>query len=126
MKFGIAKQLLAIVLIGLCSQVAMADEASAQKTIVGFLSEMNHFPDDAQKAELMAIANDEASGRPMQLIADAVANIQHTANAEGKETMERIVAAGDRAPAAALALAKIVLEFNHMAGEEAKAVLAGL
>ncbi|MDA1373020.1 MAG: hypothetical protein O2971_20030 [Proteobacteria bacterium] len=125
MKFGITKKLIAIVLIGLCSQLAMADPASARKTIAGILSTLNHFPSDAQKAELAAIAADESSGRGNVLIAGAVINMQHALNAEGKTAMEGIIAA-EQAPAEAKALAKVALEFNHMASEEAKAVLAGL
>lgn len=125
MKFGLTKKLLAFVLIGLCSQMAMADPVSARKTVAGILSGMNHFANDAQKAELMAIAADESSGRGMQMIASAVHDIQHAATAEGKAAMDQIMAA-DAAPAEVKALAKVVADFNHMASEEAKAVLAGL
>ena len=125
MKFGMIKKLTAMVLIGLCSQMAMADPASARKTIAGILSGMNHFPNDAQKAELMAIAADESAGRGNQMIASAVHDIQHAPTAEGKAAMEQIIGS-DAAPAEAKALAKVVLEFNHMASDDAKAVLAGL
>lgn len=125
MKFGIAKKLVAIVLMGLCSQLAMADPVAARKTVAGILTGMNHFASDAQKAELMAIAGNEASGRGMQMIASAVHDIQHAATAEGKAAMEQVMAA-EQAPAEVKALAKVVAEFNHMASDEAKAVLAGL
>jgi hypothetical protein len=125
MKFGLTKKLMAFVLIGLCSQAALADPASARKTIAGILSTMNHFPNDAQKAELTAITTDESSGRGNQLIAAAVIDIQHAPTAEGKAAMEQIIG-NDAAPAEAKALAKVVMEFNHMASADAKAVLAGL
>jgi hypothetical protein len=120
---NITTKVLAIALSVLFSQVALADPASAGKTIAGILSGMNHFASDAQKAELAAIAADESSGRGMQLIASAVAGIQHAPTAEGKAAMEQIMGA-DQAPASTKALAKIVLEFNHMASADAKAVLA--
>lgn len=125
MKLGITKKLTAIVLMGLCSQMAMADPVSARKTIAGILTGMNHFASDAQKTELMAIAADSASGQGMQMIASAVHDIQHAATAEGKAAMEQIIAA-EQAPAETKALAKVVLEFNHMTSDDAKAVLAGL
>lgn len=125
MKLGIGKTLLTIGVVGLFSQISMADPASAQKTIAGILAGMNHFPSDAQKVELQAIADDEASGRGNQMIASAMINMQHAANAEGKAAMAQIIAY-DGAPESTKALAKIVMEFNHMASAEAKEVLAGL
>ena len=125
MKFGMTKKLTAIVLMGLCSQMALADPVSARKTVAGILTGMNHFASDEQKAQLMAIAGDESSSRGMQMIASAVHDIQHAATAEGKEAMAQVMAA-DAAPAEVKALAKVVADFNHMASDEAKAVLAGL
>ncbi len=125
MKLGITKTLLLIALTGLFSQVTLADQASAQKTIVGILSGMNHFPNDAQKAELMAISNDESSGRGYQMIATAIMGIQHAPTAEGKASMEQIIGSA-QAPAAVKAVAKAVAEFNHMASADAKAALAAL
>ena len=116
---------MAIVVIGLFSQLSLADVASAQKTIAGIVAGMNHFPDDAQKAELMAIAADESSGRGMQMIATAVSNIQHAPDADGKESMSQIIAY-DGAPAETKALAEIVLGFNHMASADAKVALMHL
>lgn len=125
MKLGIKKQLLVVALTGLFSQFALADAASAQKTIAGILAGMNHFPSDEQKAELTAIAGDESSGRGNQMIATAIINIQHAANAEGKQAMMQIMDYAE-APASTKALAKVVHDFNHMANDDAKAVLAGL
>ena len=125
MKLGITKKLLAIALIGLFSQFSLADAASAQKTIVGILAGMNHFPNDAQKSELMAIAGDESSGRGMQMIATAVGGIQHAPTDEGKASMNQIIGYA-QASANVKALAEVVLGFNHMASADAKATLAGL
>ena len=125
MKIGITKKLMAILVIGAFSQFSLADAASAQKTIVGIVAGMNHFPNDAQKAELMAIASDESSGRGMQMIATAVSNIQHAPDADGKAAMNQIIGY-DGAPASTKALAEIVLGFNHMASADAKEALMHL
>lgn len=118
-------KLLVIGIASAFSQFALADAASAQKTIAGILAGMNHFPSDAQKEELMAIAADDASGRGNQMIASAVHDIQHAATAEGKAAMQQIIDYPE-APEATKVLAKTVLEFNHMASDEAKAALAAL
>ncbi len=121
---SLTTKLLVVAVASVFSQFALADAASAQKTIAGILAGMNHFPSDAQKAELMAISSDESSGRGNQLIASAVHDIQHAPTAEGKAAMQQIIDY-PQAPAETKALAKVVLEFNHMASADAKAVLAG-
>ncbi|PCJ25097.1 MAG: hypothetical protein COA96_08110 [SAR86 cluster bacterium] len=125
MKFELIKKMTVIASIGLFSQFALADAASAQKTIAGIVAGMNHFPSDAEKAQLVEIAGDENSGRGMQMIANAVINIQHAANAEGKTAMQQIIDY-PQASASAISLAQVVLGFNHMASAEAKETLAGL
>ena len=125
MKLGIVKILLAISALTIFSQFSVADPASAQKTIASIVAGMNHFPSDAQKQALQAIADDESSGSNMQMIANTVINIQHAASAEGKAAMGQIIA-NDNASDNAKALAKIVMAFNHMASAEAKEILAAL
>lgn len=127
MKFDITKKLLAIVTIvsiGLFSQFSLAQDDSDLKTIAGIVVGMNHFPSDADKATLMGIA-ENSERRGIQLIATAVGNIAHAANAEGKEAMSRVIAA-EQAPANVKAVAEVVLGFNHMASDDAKAVLADI
>ena len=125
MKPSLAKQLVAIVLVGVFSQIALADNASAAKTIAGILVSLNHFPSDADKAALAAVASDETNGRGFQLIATAVSKIQHAATAEDKEIMNRIIAS-DRATPAAKALAEIVLGLSHMPSDAAKSRLRAM
>ena len=125
MKLGFVKILLAIGAVTIFSQFSVADPATAQKAIANIVAGINHFPSDAQKQELQAIANDETAGSSMQVIASTVINIQHAANAEGKAAMAQIIADGE-APDSAKALAKIVMAFNHMASAEAKEILAAL
>jgi hypothetical protein len=125
MKLSIVKILLVIGAVSVFSQFSMADPASAQKTIASIVAGMSHFPSDAQKEELQAIADDESSGSSMQMIASTVINIQHAASAEGKAAMGQIIA-NDGAPNNTRALAKIVMEFNHIASAGAKEILAAL
>jgi len=125
MKPGIIKILLVVGAVTIFSQISVADPASAQKAIANIVAGINHFPSDAQKQQLQAIADDESAGSSMQVIASAVINIQHAANAEGKAAMAQIIVDGE-APDSAKALAKIVMAFNHVASAEAKEILAGL
>lgn len=122
MKLTLTRKLLTIALIGLFSQFSLADDASSQKTIAGILMNLNHFPSDADKATLMAIAQDESNGRGTRAIATAVANISHAATAEDKETMTRIMGIA-QAPAEVKALAGIVLGINHVPSADAKEAL---
>ncbi|MEX2131758.1 MAG: hypothetical protein WD772_09740 [Pseudohongiellaceae bacterium] len=125
MKSGFATKLLVILSLGMFSQFAMADNASATKTIAGILMNLNHFPSDADKAALMAIQNEEGTGPAFKAVAMAVHNMQHAATAEDKERLSQVVAS-DMAAAEAKTLAQIVLGMNHMASAEAKAQLQTL
>ena len=125
MKLSLLRKFLLIVLLGLFSQVSMADNASAAKTIAGVLASLNHFPSDADKLALTDVANDEGNGRGFRLIATAVSKIQHAATSEDKEVMNRIVAS-DRASADAKILAEVVLGINHSASDDAQAKLAAM
>ncbi|HJN94181.1 MAG TPA: hypothetical protein QGF41_00505 [Gammaproteobacteria bacterium] len=124
MIIEIAKKLLVIVSIVLFSQFSLAQDDGDLKTIAGIVAGMNHFPSDAEKATLTAIV-DSSERRGVQMIASAVLNIQHAANAEGKETMGQIIAF-DGAPANVKALAEVVMGFSHMESVAAKATLADL
>ncbi len=126
MKEILSKKLLAIAMVVVFSPMSFAaDNASATKTIAGALVDLNHFPSDTEKAELMALAEDDGVGRAFRAVASAVANIQHAATVEDKEVMNRIIAS-DRAHANAKLFAEILLELNHVPGDEAKARLQDL
>ena len=125
MKLTLLRNVLLLAVLASFSQFTFADNASAQKTIAGVLHNLNHFPSDADKAALMAIAEDESVGQGYRALAGAVANISHAANAEGKAVTARIMEA-DQAPADLKTLAGIVASINHMASAEAKATLAAM
>jgi hypothetical protein len=107
------------------SQVALADDSAAVKTIAGVLVGLNHFPSADDKAALAAIAADDAHGMAVRALANAVANIQHAATAEDKAAMEQIVAS-DMTDMQSKSLAQIVLGINHMPSAEAKASLQAM
>ena len=125
MKLTLIKKIAALVLIGSVSQFAVADNATAAKTIAGVLASMNHFPSDSDKAALREIAGDDGVGRGFRAIASAVANIQHTATDEDKDIMNRIIAS-ERAADQAKVLAEIVLGISHVASDQAKAKLQAM
>ncbi len=125
MKLTMTRKIIAIALVAAFSQFSLADNASAQKTIAGVLSNLNHFPSDADKAALMAITEDDSVDQAYHALAGAIANISHAANAEGKAMMATIME-DDQAPADLKALAEIVAGINHVAGADAKATLAAM
>ncbi len=123
MKLTMTRKVIAIALVAAFSQFSLADNASAQKTIAGVLSNLNHFPSDADKAALMAITEDDSVEQGYRTLADAVANISHSANAEGKAMMAEIMEA-EQTPADLKTLAEIVAGINHAPSADAKATLA--
>ena len=128
MKLSLRRKFLAITLftlIGLFSQFSVADNASATKTIAGILASLNHFPSDDDKTALMAIAEDDGTGRAFRALASAIGKIQHSATVEDRDIMNRIIAS-DRAAADAKVLAEIVLGLTHTASDKAKATLQSM
>jgi len=125
MKITLTRNIIILALMACFSQFALADNASAQKTIATVLHNLNHFPSDADKAALMAISEDASVGRGYQALAGAVANISHSATAEGKEITARIIDAA-AAPADLKTLAGIVASISHVASADAKATLAAM
>lgn len=115
------------VLIAVCSlgQLSLADNATAAREIAGILTGMNHFPSDADKMKLMAIAQDESNGAGYRAVANAVHNIQHSATDADKAILNQIIASNQADPNAK-ALAGVVVGFNHMASDDAKATLASM
>jgi hypothetical protein len=124
MKITLLKKFMAIALIGFFSQFAMADNASSASEIAGIVVAMNHFPSDADKAKLMAISADDSLAGGIRVMATAVGNISHAANADGKAALAGIMDA--LAPDRFKALAGVVAGFNHMASADDKAKITEL
>ena len=89
----IINRFLLIAVIGLFSQLSLAQGGGgALKEIADIVASINHFPSDANKTKLMAISDNGNLPQGLRDMATAVASINHSANAEGKEAMARLVA----------------------------------
>lgn len=119
---GLRTTVFAIVL-GLFSVAAVADTPA--KAIAGIVSELNHFPNDGQKATLSAIAADTSNSEAIRAIAKAVHDMQHSASDADKARLQAI-AADESATGAERTLAEVVGSMNHMASADAKAQLAAI
>ena len=124
MKIVLVRMFVTVVLVGLCSQAAMADNASSATEIAGIVVSMNHFASDADKAKLMAIAADDSLAEGLRAMATAVANITHAATAEGKAAMAALQ--DTQMPDRGKTLASVIAGFNHMASAEDKARITEL
>ncbi|MEX0963563.1 MAG: hypothetical protein WDZ52_05915 [Pseudohongiellaceae bacterium] len=125
MKITLLRNMLVLALLASFSQFTYADNADAQKVIAGVLVNLNHFPSDADKAALMAVAEDSSVGRGYRALAGVVSAISHSATAEGKEVTSQILASNE-APADLKTLATIVANLSHTASAEAKATLTAM
>jgi hypothetical protein len=112
-----------VIVLGLFSVAAVADTPA--KTIAGIVSELNHFPNDDQKATLNAIATDMSNSEAIRTIAKAVHDMQHSASDADKALLQAI-AADESATSAERTLAGVVAGMNHMASADAKEQLAAL
>ncbi len=126
MRITLNKKLLVLAFATLFSQFSLAQDAGAAlKQIADIVASINHFPSDADKASLAAIADNGGLPQGVRDMANTVAGISHAASAEGKELMAGIQA-NDAAPDRAKSLAGIIASINHMPSDEAKATLAEL
>ena len=125
MKKALTRQLAAVAFAGLFTQFALADNhnPTAFSEIAAIVATINHFPSDADKAKLAEIAGDESIAQPLRTMATTVANISHSATAEGKEAMAAIQES--EVPDRAKGLAGIIANLNHMPSDSDKAAIAG-
>lgn len=119
MKVTLIRKVMAVAIIGCFSQFAMADNASSATEIAGIVLGMNHFPSDADKAKLMAIAADDSLADGVRTMATAVSNISHAATAEDKAALMALQET--QMPDRGKMLAGIIAGFNHMASADDKA-----
>ena len=97
------------------------DEVATMADIVLSLA---HFPSDADKQALAAIAEGDSSAS-VKAVASAIAGISHKVS-DADKAMLLAIAADDNEPADLRELASIVAGINHMPGDDAKAALAVL
>lgn len=123
MKLNILRTSIFAIVLGLFSVMAVADTPA--KAIASVVSELNHFPNDGQKATLSAIAADTSNSEAIRAIAKAVHDMQHSASDDDKARLQAI-AADSSASSAERTLAGVVASMNHMASADAKAQLAAV
>jgi len=92
------------------------------KKMAGILIDMNHYPAEADKAKLQAIANSEAASVHERTLANAILGIEHTP-ADNAKTELRQIAEDESAPQDVRDLAQAVLGFQHKPGDEGKKLL---
>ena len=111
MNTTILRKLLVLAAIGLFSQFATAQgdaNGLAVKQIADIVVGLNHFPSDADIATLIGIIADGELAQGVRDMANTVANIEHSANEEGRGAMEAIQA-NSQAPDRAKVLAGMII-----------------
>ena len=124
MKTALTSKLAVAALAVFFTQFAMADNATAFRDIAEIVASINHFPSDADKSRLAAIAADETIAQDLRTMATTVANINHSASAEGKAAMAEIQTG--EAPDVGKTLAGIIASLNHIPSDADKTTIAGL
>ncbi|MDL0432654.1 hypothetical protein QPM17_16050 [Marinobacter sp. TBZ242] len=109
----------------LLASPAAFSQSDAVAKVAGILSEMQHFPSDAQKESLAAISNDSSHSDAIRTIATAVRNIQHKAQPDDVSALKEVRDSAS-ASEAEKQLASIVLDFHHQPSDQAKEKLKNL
>ncbi len=121
MKSRFLLVLLSVVGLMLGAQSALA-ASSAVREMAGIVMHLEHYPSDAEKARLKAIAADKDSTGQERVIATAIANLKHQVAAGDVDKLKKV--AGDMsAPAEVRDLAGIVLNISHMPSSADKSKL---
>ena len=107
---------------GSYAPASFADDNVA--TMAGVVLSLQHFPSDAAKGTLAAIADGDASDGE-KIVATAIAGIQHKVSAGDKAALEAI-SADESQPADLRRLAGIIAALNHAPSADAKAALMEL
>ena len=102
--------------------VSFADEAVA--SMAKIVASLQHFPSDADKEALSAIAA-STDDESVKAVANAIAAISHKVGDADKAALEAI-AADENEPADLRQLAGILVGLNHVPSDEAKAALEAI
>jgi hypothetical protein len=101
-----------LVVLGLVTAPVALAQTDATRTMARILMHLNHFPSDADKAELAAIVDDEAAGEGERTVARALLNMQHQVSDDDRAALEAL--ARDSAAAENLrTLAGVLADVNH-------------
>ena len=103
------------------------DEA-AWLVIAGILAEINQSPNDEQRAELMAIANDDDAElhRVTKAFAGIAAGVENALHMDERPLVQRVVDGADNFPPAYGVVASALLGFDNTVSAEDKAALLDL
>lgn len=100
------------------AQPALA-ESAVVRDMAGVMMNLNHYPSDAEKTRLKAIAADKGSTEQERVIATAISNMEHKVAAGDMEKLRQVM--NDMsAPAEVRDLAGIVLNTSHKPSKEDK------
>jgi hypothetical protein len=103
--------LLSIASLMLGAQSAQAASAAVRE-MAGIMMHLNHYPSDAEKVRLKAIAADAGSIVQERVIAAAITNLEHRVAADDADKLKKV--AGDMSVSAEVReLAAILLSINH-------------
>lgn len=113
---------LIVLALGIHPLISHANNSVA--TMAGIVLSLQHYPSDADKQALAAIAGGDGSPA-VKSVAAAIAGIAHKVSDADRATLEAI-AADESQPADLRELAGIVAGINHVPSADAKAALAKL
>lgn len=110
--------LLSVAGLMLGTQPALA-ASTAVRGMAGIVMKLNHYPSDAEKAELKAIVANKESTEQERTIATAISNMDHKVAAGDADKLKQVM--NDMsAPAEVRDLAGIVLKISHKPSKEDK------
>jgi len=96
----------------LASQSALA-ASEAVREMAGIMVHLEHYPSDAEKAQLKDIIDSKTSTAQERVLAAAITNLKHHAADADKSKLKQVMD-DTSAPAEIRELAGIVLNINHM------------
>lgn len=120
-----SKRILALTGVVLALGAAPVVYADGVADLASVLASINHYPSDAQKTQLAALAADETQSQATRTLATALANFAHQVQGPDRDALTALIES-DTASDQEKQLASIALEVNHVASEEEKAVLINM
>ena len=114
-----------LLLVALVVTPLVAQQSKPVQAMANVLLTLNHFPNDAQKKSLQALADDKATTAQERVLLQALINVQHTLSAADKPKVEALL----KDPAATdgvKTLATVLSKLNHTASDADKAALKKL
>jgi hypothetical protein len=124
MRYGRAVTLIILFALVL-AQPLVAQQSKAVQTMASMLLTFNHFPNDAQKKTLQALADDKTTTAEERVLVQALMNVQHTLSAADKPKVEALL----KDPAASESvktIGNVLTKLNHTPSDAEKAALKKL